>query len=120
MPRTIRIGEDVWKVKQDYPLVHPKYGLSDGLCDFDAKTIWLSRRLSMKAKQETLLHELLHAVWPEGIVSHRVEEKIVHGIDEKLLKVILENKLGAVFTEAVPEGRRIESGPKKSRRRRAP
>lgn len=38
----------------------------DGLCDYDAKTIYVYNRLSGHTREDTLNHEYLHAVFPQA------------------------------------------------------
>ena len=64
MPRrrrkTCYIGQVRWKVHWDCRL----RGI-DGLCDYGAKTIKLRRGMPVPDLVDTILHEMIHARWPD-------------------------------------------------------
>jgi len=38
----------------------------DGLCDYDQRTIYIFRGLAGEQRKDTLMHEYLHAVFPQA------------------------------------------------------
>jgi succinate dehydrogenase flavin-adding protein (antitoxin of CptAB toxin-antitoxin module) len=58
--RTVYIGNQRWKVEWDCRL----RGL-DGLCDYERKTIKLRRGMNVADLVDTIVHELIHARWPD-------------------------------------------------------
>lgn len=52
--------------------------LCEGVTDFDAKTITLSRKIDKKDKDKVLRHELIHAFFVEsGLPSYSNDEVLV-------------------------------------------
>lgn len=58
--RTVYIGEHRWKVQWDCRL----RGL-DGLCDYNSRTIRLRKGMPVPDLVDTVLHEMIHARWPD-------------------------------------------------------
>ena len=58
--KTVYIGDARWKVHWDCRL----RGL-DGLCDYNAKTIKLRKGMPVPDLVDTILHEMIHARWPD-------------------------------------------------------
>lgn len=58
--RTVYIGDSRWKVQWNCRLRD-----ADGLCDYAAKTIKLRRGLHGPDLVDTILHEMIHARWPD-------------------------------------------------------
>lgn len=58
--RTIYVGDQRWKIEWDCRLRD-----ADGLCDYTARTIKLRKGLAVADLVDTLLHELIHARWPD-------------------------------------------------------
>jgi hypothetical protein len=58
--RTIYVGEQRWKVQRSVRLRD-----ADGVCDYATKTIKLRSGLHGVDLLDTILHELIHARWPD-------------------------------------------------------
>lgn len=66
--RTVYIGDQRWKISRDRRL-RTKYGE----CDYGTRTIRVCASLSGVDLLDTLIHELLHARWPD-LHEEAVEE----------------------------------------------
>lgn len=58
--RTVYIGDTRWKVQWDCRLRD-----ADGLCDYATRTIKLRKGMSVPDLVDTILHEMIHARWPD-------------------------------------------------------
>lgn len=67
--RTVYIGEARWKITADKKMMPTAYGE----CDYGARTIRLCPTLSGLDLLDTLIHELIHARWPD-LHEEAVEE----------------------------------------------
>jgi len=66
--RTVYIGEQRWKISRDKRL------RSDcGQCDYGARTIRICSTLRGLDLLDTLIHEVIHARWPD-LAEEAVEE----------------------------------------------
>lgn len=65
--RTVYINGDRWKIRR--ARLRGKYGD----CDYGTKTIRIDDRLVATELMDTLLHELIHARWPD-LLESSVEE----------------------------------------------
>ena len=59
--RTVYINERRWKVIWDAQLRGDCYGL----CDYGTRTIHLRRGQSVPDLVDTIIHEIVHARWPD-------------------------------------------------------
>lgn len=59
-----------------------------GHCDYERRLIRLSEEQPIGQLLPTLLHEILHMVFPNGIVGAATEEKIVNGLEKPLLHAL--------------------------------
>lgn len=64
-----------------------------GLCHDRTHTIYVDKRMSMPDREEVLVHEVLHAIWPKGAVDHDTEEKLVEALCGPLTELLRKNKL---------------------------
>lgn len=64
-PFTIQIGSEQWKVI--YVRRAPRVAKHDcdGVCNYGPRTIQIHRAGTEENRLETLLHEMIHARWPE-------------------------------------------------------
>lgn len=67
--RTVYIGDARWKISADKRLMPAKYGE----CDYGSRTIRLCASLAGLDLLDTLIHELIHARWPD-LHEEAVEE----------------------------------------------
>lgn len=81
----LRINGETWKVIRHRGL--RKRGF-DGACYSNTRRIAIAAHLTGREYADTLLHEILHAVWPSGVVSDELEEDLVRRITPRLLRVI--------------------------------
>lgn len=80
-------GED-WKVVKKAELEFEGEEV-DGLCDYTTKTIFIDSSLRGREKEETLLHEICHAIFHESHIEMdiRLEEVIVGNLGSVLAKL---------------------------------
>ena len=91
IPKFIKIGKHKWKVILDSnKLDTEKY---NGLCDPNSREILIDPGLSRNELEETFLHEFLHALFPLGVVTLKIEEKIVGALAKSLLDSLNKNGL---------------------------
>jgi hypothetical protein len=83
LPRTVQVNGERWRV-----LLKPlaRRGL-DGLCRPDVREIHIDESLTAEERDETFLHELMHACVREP-VSLRVEERLVNRMAPRLLAAL--------------------------------
>ena len=60
-----------------------------GLCDSDEQRIWIKEGQPLESEQDTVLHEVLHAV--ESAMNMDLDDKIIHLLATGLLAVIRDN-----------------------------
>jgi Zn-dependent peptidase ImmA (M78 family) len=82
IPRRVVIGGKRWSVKY-VPDLAEKQG-AVGLCERHRRTITLDASLTRGEQELTLVHELLHAVWPAGVVGDRTEERLIEKLEEAI------------------------------------
>ena len=90
--KKIRINQKDWTI-QVVPSNHPRLGKGNwGRCQWEEQTIYISNRLGQKNFEDTLSHELLHALL-DSIGFHdklldqfktRIYEKLVDGLAHQL------------------------------------
>lgn len=85
IPRSIRLRGAIYRVRTSRSL-----NRLETMATFDEKsrTITLAHGLSLRQREEAFLHEVLHAVFPNGVVPSKVEESVVEGLDEPLLEAL--------------------------------
>lgn len=59
--RTIYINGQRWKIQWDAPLRKDVYGM----CDYGTRTIQLRRGQDVTELVDTIIHEIVHARWPD-------------------------------------------------------
>jgi len=91
IPKHLKIKRSLWQVIVDKDAFDSKK--YDGLCDLRAKKILIDSDLRGNELNIILVHEILHSVWPDGIVSPKTEEKIVEKMAKTLYQVMNDNKL---------------------------
>lgn len=75
IPRFLMINKKRWRITQDAEALDTKK--YNGMCLLDHQQILIDPALSRNDKDQTFIHELLHACWPGGLCSDRTEEKII-------------------------------------------
>jgi hypothetical protein len=91
IPKKLRIGGKVWHVKKSSTL-EKKAGLL-GMCIPVDRYISIATTQSQAEREETFLHEILHSIFPGGIVKDATEERIVEALSVSLYEVLIHNKL---------------------------
>ena len=89
--KSIRIGYRTYKIKEwsEAELVTTE---SFGQCDKQRGIIYVCAHLDPVVVADTLLHEILHAVWHEyGCQDDDREERIVHTLASGLIQVMRDN-----------------------------
>jgi len=90
LPSTIKIGAYTYSLKY-----FPKGKTSNyGACVYAQQTIFLNRNQTAQRAADTLLHEILHAVWDQGameVIPDLHEEVVVRIYGTWLSQVLQEN-----------------------------
>jgi hypothetical protein len=77
----IRIRGKWWKIVVARP---PGPNVIEGLCDYDARTIYIKPKTELPA---TLLHEVLHATYPD------LDENAIEAGEEALMNALYKMQL---------------------------
>jgi Zn-dependent peptidase ImmA (M78 family) len=91
IPRKLTIRGKTWTVKLRKGLQKRAHAV--GLCEQHKKLISIDTGISRRDQELTLIHEILHAIWPTNIVGDRTEEKLIGQLEERLYEVLTKNKL---------------------------
>lgn len=59
--KTVYIGDQRWKIAWDANLRGDTYGV----CDYESRTIHLRRGQNVADLVDTIIHEIVHARWPD-------------------------------------------------------
>jgi hypothetical protein len=90
MPRSVVLRGRRWEVRYMTPRAQKgKLRGLDGHCDLDAFAIDIRPGLSRLQQERTLIHELLHAMWPADIVSDAVEERLIRRLETPLRSLLV-------------------------------
>ena len=108
IPDKFKFRNRTWRVKLidgQKDKENPFYGKVDE----DEQIIYLSKIQSPELLLVTFVHELLHLILPNQIVTHQREEQLIDNIDENL--VVILNTVGLMgSTDAhIPKDRRRKS-----------
>jgi hypothetical protein len=66
----------------------------------DTRVIWIAPHLTGRELDETLIHEVIHACLPCGLVPIETEEKIADALERPLADLLLSGALVSVPEEA--------------------
>lgn len=91
IPRKLKIRRSKWTVKFDDKIEQTEKAV--GLCIRSTKQIFISPNQDRNEIEETFIHELLHACWPEDVCSDRLEEKIIAPMAGILYSALKEGRL---------------------------
>lgn len=94
IPRFLKIKRSKWRIIADKNAFDSKK--LNGLCVFRTHQIFLDPDLPRNEFEVVFLHELLHAVFPIGVVGNRKEEELVEALSKGLHGVIKKNRLWRV------------------------
>ena len=90
LPKTIKIGAVDYTVH----MLDKKDRSQYGVCLYDHQRIYLSQNMKHQQASDTLLHEVLHAIWSEAGLDHIPdlnEETIVRSLATWLRIVLRDN-----------------------------
>lgn len=98
-PVTIKIGGFLWTIEEHLDV--SREGNVYGSTHPTSQKFFLEPNLSPQKKQQTILHEVMHAVWWqsgvdrmfEGPEKHKKEEEIIHALSMGLYQVLRDNEL---------------------------
>lgn len=93
LPKTLTIGPNLWHVDT--------LDGADGLCVFERTLFVRTEGRSDADVLNSLIHEALHAAFPDGEVDDETEEQLVSALAEHLTPTVMEllqvRKSGAVL-----------------------
>ena len=96
IPKSLKIGGHVWKI------THNKDVTNEGGCFGSTHPLtqrfFLDPEISQQKQEQTLIHEILHAIWwTNGMRSReelkKEEEYIIDSLSQGLYQVLKDNKL---------------------------
>lgn len=88
IPRRVKLRGRWWSVRlTSKPKRAEMHGLR-GLCDLDERAIWIDRSCGRPERELTYVHEVLHAIWPRGVVTHEAEEELISALERPLAEAI--------------------------------
>jgi len=83
LPHEFALGNQIWTVRYKWNLTF-RNAKVDGLCDYDAKVIWLDRSLTPQERWIAFRHEYKHAVLDHaGIGFNAVDERLRLSVDQE-------------------------------------
>lgn len=92
LPKEIKVGGIDYAVQiKD---IETTEGLQLGLCDFGECRIAINSRVAEARQQQTLIHELVHAVFVESGIEVEDEEDLVNRIGFTMYQVLKDNDFG--------------------------
>ena len=98
IPKRLRIGGFIWEVKEDFDI--KEEGGIHGSTHYKKQKIFLDPEISQQKKEQTLLHEIMHAIWWQTGLWERykeeptkkIEEEIIHALSMGIYQVLKENR----------------------------
>lgn len=97
IPKKLKIGGFDWTVRENYDITYE--GNCYGSTHHGRQNIFLDPNMSQAKKQETLLHEIMHACyWQAGLIEFEkkdkiTEEQMISSMAMSLYQVLKDNKL---------------------------
>jgi Zn-dependent peptidase ImmA (M78 family) len=86
IPKSILIGNRKWKIRLSKTLIATLDCY--GVCYKDDRIIHIDSSQSKSEMEKTLVHELLHAIWPNRACKMKLEEKLIGKLEEPLYKLL--------------------------------
>ncbi len=83
LPHSLKIGAYTFKVI----LVKEWEGEHLGKCDYDEETISIRASLSQTGKEQTLFHEILHAI------NSELDHALLESLSQQLYQVLKDNRM---------------------------
>ena len=101
LPKKIIIGPHVYKIKCNKESSQVLKGTGNvGECHTKTATIYIAPGLSSSGKKETIIHEILHAIWDLSPLREEIvtEEQAILIITPCLIKILQDKqKLGDIL-----------------------
>lgn len=97
MPKTLKIGGFIWEVKEDKNV--STEGNAFGSTHPISQKIFLEPGGTTQKQEETLIHEIMHAVWWQSGLSTRfkdnpkIEEEVISALSMGIYQVLKDNDL---------------------------
>lgn len=99
IPATIKIGGFQWTVEENDKVANE--GGVYGSTHHTKQRIFLEPNETQQKKEQTFLHEVMHAIWDNSGLSKRykrdkdgdIEEEIMHALSNGLYQVLKDNDL---------------------------
>lgn len=83
---------DSWRVEFKHPVKNDNNIQAMGLCDYEAKKIFVDFTLSKKEAEHTLIHEFFHAyVRSGGVANAQISYDLEEIIADQFAKVLIAN-----------------------------
>lgn len=90
LPRTLMLAGKRWRVRIVRDLVNDDGEDVEGLCFKERRVIMIDADQTPVERASTLVHEVIHALFPEGVVGYRTEERIVAALEAPILAALPE------------------------------
>ncbi len=94
-PKSVQVGPHVYTITYEKGLVSATDG-SSGATGADTQSILVDDQLGSTVERETVLHEVLHAVWTQTLLDLTLddnqEEQVIWSLSPRLLDVIRSNR----------------------------
>lgn len=96
IPKILKIAGLIWNVKQDKSVTHE--GECYGTTHHNYQNIFLDPMTTKQKREETLIHEILHAVWHSYGLSQdkafkEYDERIVQSLAIGMYQVLNDNHM---------------------------
>lgn len=99
LPKELKIGGFQWSVEEHKDVAHE--GNVFGSTHTQSQKFFIEPDLAIQKRDQTLLHEIMHAIWWQSGLGkiyndkeHKeIEENVVHGLSMGLYQVLKDNKL---------------------------
>jgi hypothetical protein len=101
IPSKLALAGRTWRVRWKRRLRLRGQALR-GLATFQDCTISLDPDEHPAVREQTLLHEALHVLWPPGIVGGKLEEQLIEGLEGPLHRFLEDNALALWAPKTLP------------------
>lgn len=108
IPNRMVIDGQVWRIYLQKGLSKEANCL--GLCIFNDREIFIDADQSLREQRITLIHEVLHAIWPRHL-PRKTEELLIEELDGMLYDLIKR-----YFTKPVAKSKKSKGSKKRKKR----
>lgn len=98
LPRTFKVLGFDWKISENADVAFE--GNVYGTTHHQTQQVFIEPKLSLQKQEQTILHELMHAIWWQSGLGKRydkeqtkIEEEVVHTLSMGLYQVLKDNNL---------------------------